>query len=160
MPIITIYAVIAATVFGSGYGACWSHMTKQIATLEAQIDLSNTEAATVLRNSTIAAKQSESDAQVAAVQLQDAHDKSLKLTTDLHHSLLAIRMRDPGQRSDCTNPLPENSHTPGITPAADTGDLSTAASGFLRSEAYRADTLAIYASECHQFVVSNCGIKQ
>ena len=155
-----IYALLSAAVFVSGYGACWSTMTKQIAILESQIELSNTESAALLQKAVSATNSAESDASLALMQLENANAKSIKLNTDLHNSLTTVRMRDPGKRSVCTDSLPKSNDTPIIANASDTSDISAESSRFLQSEAYRADALAIYASACHQFVLSNCGIKQ
>jgi len=158
MPILPII-LIAVSIFAGGYASCWSVMTKQVIILESQIDLSNHQAADILRDSTIAVASAESAATVANVQLESEHDKSTKLNLDLHNSIINVRMRDPGKHSNGCNAVPKNQDPADFIEPADTGELSAELSDFLKSESFRADTLAVYADECHKFVASNCGIK-
>jgi hypothetical protein len=92
MPIIAIYALIAAALFGGGYGSCWSHMTKQVSALNAQIQLSNEDAKRKLLDAITQAERAEQDAAIANTSLETEHEKNVDINTHLSDSLAATRM--------------------------------------------------------------------
>jgi hypothetical protein len=56
MPIIAIYALIAASLIGGGYGACWSHMTGEIALRDARLKTIGDTSAKLLADKTAEAE--------------------------------------------------------------------------------------------------------
>lgn len=159
MPVIAIYILIAAAVFGSGYATAWKTEQTQIAKLEAQIELSNESEKRKFDAALAQVSSAESDAAIASIQLESEHDKSVKLINNSRDSLSAIRMRVPTKLSNCSNTLSKSSSS--SKPVATTGstELPRDLEKLLRAESYRADTVAEYAGECFKFVKSNCGIK-
>ena len=160
MPRIAIYAIIVSVIFGSGYGACWKRMTGQVATLNAQIEVSNADAKRRLLESVAATEKAEHEATIAAVQLETEHDKNLQLNSVINSSLATVRMRVRTVYPDCRGSLSKGSNTKVADSATGTADLPEDFARLLRAEALRADNLAVYANEAYKFVKSNCGINQ
>jgi len=160
MPVIAIYALIAATLFGSGYGTCWKVMTRQIAVLNAQIEASNADAKRRLLESTVATETAELKAAETAKQLEDEALKNIELNADVGRRLAAVRMRVKTVHTNCSGTLPKSSSPSTPTDATDLTELPEEFAGLLRNESLRADNLAVYADECYHFVNNQCGIKQ
>ena len=160
MPIIAIYAIVAVALFGSGYGTCWKVMTRQVAALNAQIEVSNADAKRRLLESTTATEEAERKAAETAQQLETEYVKNIELNRVVGHSLDAVRMRVKTVHTNCANALPKSSDTGTPTDATDTAELPADFERLLRAEGLRADNLAVYADECYHFVNNQCGIKQ
>lgn len=160
MPVIAIYALIAATLFGSGYGTCWKVMNQQVANLNAQIEASNADAKRRLLESTTATETAERNAAETAKQLEDEALKNIELNANVGRRLAAVRMRVKTVHTNCSGTVPKGSNPGTPTDATDSADLPEDFAGLLRGESLRADNLAVYASECYQFVNNQCGIKQ
>lgn len=155
-----MYLVIALIVaaFTSGYGLSWKIGNKQIAVLEAQTGLANQEAGRLQALALLKTQSAETAAALTVTKLESNLVKATQTTADLHTALAAERLRDPGQRQHCANPVPKGANTREPETAADPGQLSKELSGFLLEQTYQADTVANYAHECHQFILTNCGI--
>ena len=160
MPVIAIYALIAATLFGSGYGTCWKVMNQQVANLNAQIEASNADAKRRLLESVTATETAERNAAETAKQLEDETHKNIELNADLARRLATVRMRVKTVHTNCSNALPKSSSPSTPTDETDSADLPAEFAGLLRNESLRADNLAVYADECYHFVNNQCGIKQ
>ena len=160
MPIIALYALLAATLFGSGYGTCWKVMTRQVATLNAQIEVSNADAKRRLLESTTATETAERNAAETAQQLETEYVKNIELNRVVGRSLDAVRMRVKTVRTNCSNTLSKSDNSGTPTGATDTAELPADFEKLLRDESLRADNLAVYADECYHFVNNQCGIKQ
>ena len=160
MPIIAIYALIAATLFGSGYGTCWRVMTRQVAALNAQIEVSNADAKRRLLESVTATENAERKASETAQQLENEYVKNIELNRVVGHSLDVVRMRVKTVHTNCTNTLPKSDSAGTLEETTDTSELPKDFERLLRSEGLRSDDLAVYANECYEFVNNQCGIKQ
>ena len=160
MPIIAIYAIIAVTLFGSGYGTCWRVMTRQVAALNAQIEVSNADAKRRLLESTTATEEAERKAAETAQQLEDEYIKNIELNADIARSLATVRMRVKTVNTNCRDTVPKGGSPGTPTDATDTAELPADFERLLRTEGLRADNLAVYADECYRFVNNQCGIKQ
>jgi len=160
MPIIALYALLAATLFGSGYGTCWKVMTRQVAVLNAQIEVSNADAKRRLLESTTATEEAERKAAETAQQLEDEYIKNIELNADIARSLATVRMRVKTVNTNCRGTVPKSSSPGTPTDATDTAELPEDFERLLRAEGLRADNLAVYADECYHFVNNQCGIKQ
>lgn len=155
-----MYLIIALVVgaFVSGYGLAWQHDYKHTAALEAQIDLSNSEATRLTGEATTKVKAAESEAALMAIQLESDHVKATQSTAALRTALDVVRLRDPGQRQRCPDALPKGANTREPETDPDPGELSAESATFLRDQAFKADTVANYANECYRFMINNCGI--
>ena len=135
-------------------------MNQQVANLNAQIEASNADAKRRLLESVTATETAELKAAETAKQLEDEALKNIELNSDLARSLATVRMRVKTVNTNCRGTVPKGS-SPGIpTDATDFTDLPEDFAELLRAEGLRADNLAVYASECYQFVNQQCGIKQ
>jgi len=155
-----MYLIIALIIaaFTAGYGLSWKIGNKQIAVLEAQIGLANQEADRLQGQALLKTQAAETVAALTVNKLESERAQATQSAAALHVALAAVRLRDPGQRQHCPNPVPKSTNTREPETAADPGQLSKELSGFLLEQTYLADTVANYAHECHQFILTNCGI--
>jgi len=158
MNMIVIIAVAHIVAFGSGFSMAWKAGNRNIAQLEAQIEQSNLSAALVLSDAADRTAKAESEAANTVLLLESEYVKATQSADNTRRTLSAMRLRDPGQRQRCADSVSKSASTQEPETDPDPGQLSKELSGFLRAEAYRADTVANYADECHKFVMSNCGI--
>ena len=154
MPIIAIYALIAAALFGGGYGACWSRMTGEIAALNAQITLSNEDAKRKLLESITSTERAEQAQRDTNAQLEAEHVKNVDISNHLSDSLAATRMYIPTKHSYCSRAVSKiaGAAEP-VIDATDRIELPTDFAELLRSETKRADSLRNYVFECQQFAM-------
>jgi hypothetical protein len=160
MPVIAIYALIAAIVFGSGYGTCWKVMNQQVATLNAQIEVSNADAKRRLLESVAATEKAERDAAEANVQLENEHAKNMQLVSDNSTALSNVRMRIKTVHTNCSSPVPEGTSTGVPTDTTDTTELPEDFEGLLRQKSAECDKVAVYANEAYKFVSNHCEVRQ
>lgn len=155
-----MYLIIALVVgaFAAGYGSAWQLENKQIAILEAKIELSNQEAVRLTGEATTKINAAKSEAALIAIQLESDHVKATQSTSALRTALDVVRLRDPGQRQRCPDPVSKGANTREPETAPDPGQLSAESSKFLRDQAWQADTVANFANECYRFMINNCGI--
>ena len=160
MPIIAIYALIAVTLFGSGYGTCWKVMTRQVAALKAQIEVSNADAKRRLLESVTATETAERKAAEIVQQLENEYVKNIELNSVVGRSLDAVRMRVKTVHTNCPDAVSKSDSSGTPTGATDLTELPEDFKRLLRVEGLRSDDLAVYANECYEFVNNQCGIKQ
>jgi len=84
MPMIPIYALIAAAIFGAGYTTAWKIEHKQIAMLEASIDTANKQAADILREAAAHESILKAAQEANNVQIETKHAEDIKRLTDNH----------------------------------------------------------------------------
>lgn len=159
-PVIIFYLAIATFIFGCGYGTAWKVENRHIAQLEAQIAQSSIQAGVILSAAENRTAKAESDAANTILLLESEHVKATQSINNTRRDLADIRLRDPGRRKSCADPVPSRASSSESETSPDPGELSKELAGFLREEAYRADTAANYANACYTFVAEqNCGIK-
>lgn len=158
MNLFVIIGIVVLAAYGGGYGMAWKIENRNIAELEAQIEQSNLSAALVLSDATARTAKAESGAASLALLLESEHVKATQSADHYRRDLSAMRLRDPGQRQRCPDPVSKSASAKEPETDPDPGQLSKELAGFLRAEAYRADTVANYADQCHKFVANNCGI--
>ena len=151
---------LAIIFYAGGYTTAWQLGAKKIAVLEAQIAVANDHANELLAVHRQVIKAAEEKAATVSVQLETDYVQHTKAINGLKHTLAVTRLRDPNSRQNSSNTLSESSNPKKPNPATDTFDLSENLTRLLRSESYRADTVAIYAEECFKFVRNNCGVAQ
>jgi hypothetical protein len=157
MPVIAIYALIAAAIFTSGYGTCWKVMNQQVATLNAQIEVSNADAERRLLESVAATEKAERDAAEANVQLEHEHATNMQLVSDNSTALSTVRMRIKTVHTDCSGAVPKGTSTSVPTDTTDTTELPEDLAGILREKPVECDKVAVYANEAYKFVKTKCG---
>lgn len=160
MPVIAIYTLIAAVVFGSGYGTCWKVMNQQVATLNAQIEVSNADAKRRLLESVAATEKAEGEAALANIQLEHEHTKAMQLVSDTNASLANVRMRIRTVHTNCSGAVPKSTDTGVPTDTTDTTELPEDFTRLLRNKAVECDKVAVYAEAAYQKLAANCGITQ
>ena len=79
MPIIAIYALIAAAIFGAGYGTAWKQGQQHIAVLEASIESANYQASAALAAETSKVARLAADQEISNLQIEDEHAKNIEL---------------------------------------------------------------------------------
>jgi hypothetical protein len=156
MPTIIITAIFITTVFAAGYGTGLSVMTKQVAVLDAQIELINRESKYLLVEATEKVEASEKKADLVNANLEIEHDKNIKSISD-HATTLESARRvwlNNQTRSNCTLPKADN---PSINKNADetgywldSGAISSRVDGLIQ----KADTLSADHHEVIQFLNS------
>lgn len=150
---------INAALLGVGLiiGASFSwYLTAEYkdASWEASVNAVNIEAERALRKSVEAAHAVEMNQQQVINELEVAHAKDvedLARIGDYNRALFARLggMHDPGRRTSCPSPLPEEAGAAGVLrgdPAA--ANLSAEAEEFLHTFAADADRAALYAKKC------------
>ena len=135
-------------------------MTRQVAALNSQIEVSNADAKRRLLESVTATETAERKAAEIVQQLENEYVKNIELNRVVGHSLDAVRMRVKTVRTNCSNTLSKSDSSGTPTGATDLTELPTDFEKLLRTEGLRADNLAVYADECYRFVNNQCGIKQ
>jgi hypothetical protein len=144
MTIITLYALIALSLFGAGYGAAYKLEHSQINGLELQIKVSNEEARQKLIEATAATEAVEQAQIVTNTNLEIEHDKNIKSISDHANALESARrvwLNNQPSRS-CTLSKADN---PSINKDAnatgyylDSGAISIRVDGLIQ----KADTLS------------------
>ena len=160
MPVIAIYALIAAAIFTSGYGTCWKVMTHQVAVLNAQIEVSNADAERRLLESVAATEKAEKDRAAANVLLEDERTKALQLVSDNNASLANVRMRIRTVHTNCSNQVPKEASAGVPDEATDTTELPEDLVGILRRKAKECDEVAVFAQEAFKYINDDLGITQ
>jgi hypothetical protein len=155
------YIVIAIAVLSGGFGFTFSHMIDkaEIQHMSDSITAQNREAELQLAALTEEATKAHEEALKINKDLEDANVSAINALNSQRDSFKPVRMYDNGRKgSDCAATKSNNSKAP--VGADENGyELSNELTEFLKSEAYRADQIAEYASLCKQFVVdNNCGI--
>ena len=152
MPVIAIYALIATVLFGSGYGTCWKVMNQQVATLHAQIQVSNEEARRVLLERTAAVEQAEADRAASNQQLENEREKNIQLVNTTATDLSNVRMRVRTSNKNCSSPLRKETSTPVVDEGTSTTELPEDFAELLRRKAKECDEVGIYAIEAFKYL--------
>jgi hypothetical protein len=157
MPVILIYALIAAGIFGSGYGTCWKVMNKEVATLTAQIEVSNEQARTKLLESIAEKEKAESNAVLLNKQLGEEYAKNMQAVNDNAANLANMRMRVRTVHKDCENGVSGNTSTGISKEETNTTELPGDMAELLRQSIKRADEVAVYANKAYEWAETKCG---
>ena len=157
MPYLFVGIIIAS--FASGYGFAYKVSRAEIREMSESISDMNREAEVQLATLTEEADKANTKALELNKELEDANVSAINAINSQHDSFKSVRMYDNSRKgSSCTATKGNNSSS---TAGADEDryELSDELTGFLKSEAYRADQIASYAKICQKFVVdNNCGI--
>lgn len=111
MPIIAIYALIAALIFGAGGATVWRYDQGIIAGLNASIKQSNINAQNALNKAKNHVQEVERAQEITEIQLEAEYDKRKKNSANANSALAAARMQWNADkpRSDCRMPESNNS---------------------------------------------------
>jgi hypothetical protein len=155
------YIVIAIAVLSGGFGFTFSHMIDkaEIQHMSDSITAQNKEAKRQLAALTAEAAKAHEEALKVNKDLEDANVSAINAINSQRDSFKSQRMYDNSRKgSSCTATKSNNSNTV-VEADEDRAELSKELTGFLKSEAYRADKISNYAILCQKFVVdNNCGI--
>ncbi len=156
----TAYIIAAALVLGLGLGsgATYKIQRGNVLALELAIATANSQADVVTSIAKEKVAKAENKAVLANLNLDQAHDSSIKTINTYRDMLATERLRDPNKKH-CTNTLPTGSDSKVDSANADDGAyISTEFSRLLWSEAKRADACAVDKATLLEFVKGNCGI--
>lgn len=153
-----IYAYLAALLiaFAAGFGV--SHQLEKAETqrLTMAIERSNSEAEMTLQAAKTKVAASDTAALQFKNQLETAHEQSIQTINTLHDRLATVSL--PASHQNCANTLPASSSAGIAKTETGSEQFSTDFAQLVKTESYRADTVAAYAESCWQFVTNNCGI--
>ena len=157
MPYLFVGIIIAS--FASGYGFAYKVSRTEIREMSESISDMNREAELTLATLTEEADKAHTEALELNKELEDANVSAINAINSQHDAFKSVRMYDNSRKSSsCTPTKDSNTNTTAGT-YEDRHELSDELTGFLKSEAYRADQIAQYAILCQKFVVvNNCGI--
>jgi hypothetical protein len=159
MPYIWVGLLIVG--FASGYGASTALHRAELIEMHTNISTMNREAEVTLATLTEQADRAHEETLKLNKELEDANVSTINALNSQRDSFKSMRMYDNGRKSSsCTATKGSNTQT--ATGAyEDRHELSNELTNFLKSEAFRADQIAAYASLCQKFVVNNnCGISR
>jgi hypothetical protein len=135
MPVIAIYALIAAALFGAGYGTAWKQAQYQIITLETQRDQANVQSQSILRESTLQVEQAKVETSKRLELLTDGYNETINRINANNASIAPARMYITTDSKRCTNTLPRATSTKAATGhATATAGLQDALAGAVRIE--------------------------
>ena len=151
---IYAYIIAALAVFGAGFGVSHQLDKADILAMENSIAAQKVEAAALLQAETDRVNLAMSKAHEFNNQLEVSHAQSITTINAIRDQLATTSLRDTGRRSSGGSAT-GNSASTGVTETTtNIGELSTELAQFLKSEAYRADTAAEYASSCFGFLAN------
>lgn len=152
--------ILAATlIFGAGYATSWKSSQVQIGALKGAIQAANAMSAKVLSDKQKQVADATSSALKLNKELDSAREKAIETINSYHDQLATSRLRDPNNKSGCTDPLSSGSNTgSGQANAANGADVSEELARLLRTESERADSCAVDKNLLLDFVNGNCGI--
>lgn len=107
MPIIAIYALIAAVIFGAGYGTAWKQGQQQTAVLEASIESANYQASAVLAAKSAEVEKLTADQAISNLSLEAEHTKNIELVANSGAALDAARRMWASHQPRCSGSLPK-----------------------------------------------------
>lgn len=155
-----ILPALFAAGLGVGFWSGYSWQAAKVSGMEVDIASQKVLAKHILETATGRVLAAEQQAKESNTELEKAHESGIKTINAYHERLATVGLRDPGRKS-CPVTLPKGPSAGTPTASADDGQkLSAITTGFLRGEARRADTLALYAKGCSEFVKSGCGVKE
>ena len=149
MPYLFVGIIIAS--FASGYGFAYKVSQAEIREMSESISDMNREADIQLATLTEEADKAHTEALKLNKELEDANVSAINAINSQHDSFKSVRMYDSRKGGSCTATKGDNSSS---TAGADEDryELSDELTGFLKSEAYRADQIAEYAIMCQKFI--------
>lgn len=146
-----IWVALLAVGFASGYGLSSALGHAEIQHLSDGIAAQNREAEIQLATLTEKADKAYRDALKAKQDLEDANVSTINAINSQRDAFKPVRLYDNGRKSgSCPSTKSGNSNT--VTNTPDDGGLSEELTGFLKSEAYRADQVSAYANLCQKFI--------
>ena len=159
MPYLFVAIIIAS--FASGYGFAYKVSRLEINEMADSIANQNREAEALLATLTEEAKKANAKALQLNKELEDANESAIKAINTQRDDFSHQLMYDNGRKSSsCTATTSDSAQTVTGTDE-DRYELSNELTNFLKSEAFRADQIAAYATLCQKFVVdNNCGISR
>ena len=149
MPYLFVGIIIAS--FASGYGFAYKVSRAEIQQMSDSIDAMNQEAEWTLAALTKEADKAHEEALKLNKELEDANVSAINAINSQHDSFKSVRMYDSRKSSSCTPTKDSNTNTV-VSTDEDRYELSDELTGFLKSEAYRADQIATYAIMCQKFI--------
>ena len=149
MPYLFIGIIIAS--FASGYGFAYKVSQAKIQHMSDSIDAMNQEAEWTLAALTKEADKAHEEALKLNKELEDANVSAINAINSQHDSFKSVRMYDSRKSSSCAKTKDSDSSTV-VSTDEDRYELSDELTGFLKSEAYRADQIATYAIMCQKFI--------
>ena len=150
MPYLFVGIIIAS--FASGYGFAYKVSQAEIREMSESISDMNREAEIQLATLTEEADKAHEEALKLNKELEDANVSAINAINSQHDSFKSVRMYDSSRKgSSCPKAKDSNSSTV-VSPDEDRTELSDELTGFLKSEAYRADQIASYAIMCQKFI--------
>ena len=156
-----IWVALLVVGFASGYGASTALHRAELIEMHTNISAMNREAELQLATLTEQANKAHEEALKLNKDLEDANVSAINALNSQRDSFKSVRMYDNGRKSSsCTATTSDSAQTVTGTDE-DRYELSNELTNFLKSEAFRADQIAAYASLCQKFVVdNNCGISR
>jgi hypothetical protein len=147
-----IFAIIAAASFATGYGLSSVLSRAEIQHMSDGIAAQNREAELTLQTLTEQADKDKAAAINANKQLEAANVSTINAINSQRDNFKFKRLYDTNRaRSSCATARPSDSPVTTNTPTDD-GQLSNELTEFLKSEAYRADEIAAYATLCKNYI--------
>ena len=159
MPYIWLGIIVAS--FASGYGVSSALSRAEIKEMSNSIDAMNQEAEWTLAALTKEADKAHEEALKLNKELEDANVSAINAINSQHDSFKSVRMYDNSRKGGSCTATKDSNSSAVVSTDEDRTELSDELTGFLKSEAYRADQIAAYAALCQKFVVdNNCGISR
>ena len=150
MPYLFVGIIIAS--FASGYGLSAALNKAELIKMHISIDAMNREAEWTLAALTKEADKAHEEALKLNKELEDANVSAINAINSQHDAFKSVRMYDNSRKgSGCTKAKDRDSSTV-VSTDEDRTELSDELTGFLKSEAYRADQIASYAIMCQKFI--------
>ena len=149
MPYLFVGIIIAS--FASGYGFAYKVSRAEIREMSESISDMNREAEWTLAALTKEADKAHTEALKLNKELEDANVSAINAINSQHDAFKSVRMYDSRKGGSCPKTKDSDSSTV-VSTDEDRYELSDELTGFLKSEAYRADQIATYAIMCQKFI--------
>ena len=150
MPYLFIGIIIAS--FASGYGFAYKVSRAEIRQMSDSIDAMNQEAEWTLAALTKEADKAHEEALKLNKELEDANVSAINAINSQHDSFKSVRMYDNSRKGGSCTATKDSNSSAVVSTDEDRTELSDELTGFLKSEAYRADQIASYAIMCQKFI--------
>ena len=150
MPYLFVGIIIAS--FASGYGFAYKVSRAEIQQMSDSIDAMNQEAEWTLAALTKEADKAHEEALKLNKELEDANVSAINAINSQHDSFKSVRMYDNSRKGGSCTATKDSNSSAVVSTDEDRTELSDELTGFLKSEAYRADQIASYAIMCQKFI--------
>jgi hypothetical protein len=150
MPYLFVGIIIAS--FASGYGFAYKVSRAEIRQMSDSIDAMNQEAEWTLAALTKEADKAHEEALKLNKELEDANVSAINAINSQHDSFKSVRMYDNSRKGGSCTATKDSNSSAVVSTDEDRTELSDELTGFLKSEAYRADQIASYAIMCQKFI--------